>query len=114
MIIKRSSMREEVRENMRGGEGSVYITHMVEKEQLTNARLMAMVEIPPGGGIGEHKHELETEYYIILEGEGEVKEQDGTKSVGVGDVVVTGNGESHSIRNIGSRPLTMAAVIIND
>jgi mannose-6-phosphate isomerase-like protein (cupin superfamily) len=107
-------MREEMRENMRGGEGSVFITHLVEKEELTNARLMATVEIPPGGSIGEHQHELETEYYIILEGEGAVKEQGGEKSVGVGDVVVTGNGESHSIKNTGSRPLTFAAVIIND
>jgi mannose-6-phosphate isomerase-like protein (cupin superfamily) len=114
MVIKRSSMREEVRENMRGGKGSIFITHLVEPDQLKNARLMSTVEIPAGGSIGEHQHELETEYYIILEGEGVVREQDEEKSVGVGDIVVTGDGESHSIRNTGSRPLTMAAIIIND
>jgi len=112
MVRSKKEMNTELREHMRGGEGIVSITHLVEKEQLHNCRLMSSIEIPIGASIGQHTHENETEYYIIMEGEGKVLEADGEKTVGSGDVVVTGHGESHSIRNAGSTPLFMVAIII--
>lgn len=114
MIRSKKEMRTELREHMRDGDGTVSITHMVEKEDMRNCRLMSIIELPVGAGIGEHRHDNETEYYIILRGEGIVGAQDGEKPVHAGDIVVTGNGESHSIRNIGSTPLVMNAVIITD
>lgn len=114
MIHSRNDMRSEKREKMRGGEGTITITHLVEKEVLKNSRLLAEVEVPVGASIGEHEHHAETEYYIILKGQGEVAESDGLKKVEAGDVVITGDGQSHSLKNTGSSPLTLIAVIIND
>src|SRR6056297_120427 len=114
MINKRDSMQTELKENMRGGTGTIAITHLVDKDQIKNGRLMARIDIPVGASIGPHQHDGETEYYLIQEGDGEVEESDGTKLVGAGDVVITGNGESHSIANIGRIPLIMTAVIIFD
>ena len=68
----------------------------------------------PGSGIGQHKHIKETEYYIITEGSGVVLEDDGKKDVIKGDVVVTGNGQSHSIENTGDTVLKFIAVIITE
>lgn len=107
-------MKTELKESMRGGEGTVTITHLVDKETLKNGRLMARIDIPVGASIGQHTHEGETEYYLIQEGEGEVQEADSAKTVGPGDVVITGDRESHSIRNTGTIPLIMNAIIIYD
>ncbi len=114
MINKRDAMKTELKEQMRGGEGTITITHLVDKDKIKNGRLMARIDLPVGASIGQHTHEGETEYYLIQEGEGEVQEADGVKAVGPGDVVITGDQESHSIKNTGNTPLIMTAIIIFD
>ncbi|HDQ13914.1 MAG TPA: cupin domain-containing protein [Sediminispirochaeta sp.] len=114
MIRRRNQMRSEVKTRMREGEGEVTITHLVEPEDIKNGRLIANVELPVGASIGPHPHHEETEYYLILEGHGEVEEQDGVKEVQAGDVVITGDGQTHSLKNLGDSPLKMIALIIQD
>lgn len=111
MIYRTSDQKTEQRENMRGGEGVVSLTHLVPSERLFQARLVARIEIPSGASIGEHFHENEVEYYVILSGEGEVTEQGQTTRVYPGDVVVTGPHEGHAIRNSGEKPLVFLAFI---
>jgi len=114
MIIKKSDMKQEIRKEMRGGPGEVNIIHMVPSDSMTNARLMAELSLEPGSGIGLHRHDKETEYYIITEGSGIVVEDNGEKSVKKGDIIVTGNGQSHSIKNTGDKVLKFIAVIITE
>jgi len=114
MIIKKADMKQEIRKEMRGGSGEVKILHMVSPESLTNARLMAELDLAPGSGIGLHRHDKETEYYIITEGSGIVVEDDGDKNISKGDIVITGNGQSHSIKNTGNTVLKFIAVIITE
>ena len=114
MIIKRSEMKNETRNAMRGGPGKVDITHLADPMSIKNGRLMAELTLEPGAGIGLHRHDNETEYYIITEGSGLVTEDEGEKDVAEGDIVVTGNGESHSIKNTGNKLLKFIAVIITD
>jgi mannose-6-phosphate isomerase-like protein (cupin superfamily) len=99
---------------MRGGSGEVVITHMVPSNSMINARLMAELTLEPGSGIGIHRHDKETEYYIITDGSGIVVEDDGEKTVSKGDIVVTGNGNSHSIKNTGNTTLKFIAVIVTE
>jgi mannose-6-phosphate isomerase-like protein (cupin superfamily) len=68
--------------------------------------------LPPGAGIGKHEHDTETEYYIITEGIGLVRETDADVKVGKGDVIVTGGGAFHSIKNGGHTPLKILAFIV--
>ncbi len=114
MIKTSEHMRIEDREHMRNGPGHVVIQHIMENEQLHHARLFSRITLQPGDGIGPHTHTGETEYYYILEGTGKVVEDDGEKTVAAGDVVITGNGESHSITNTGSVTLEFIALIILD
>ncbi len=114
MIIKKQNMKQETRKEMRGGRGEVVITHMVPSESMINARLMAELTLEPGAGIGLHRHDKETEYYIIIEGSGVVLEDDGSKEVSKGDIVITGDGQSHSIKNTGDAVLKFIAVIITE
>jgi len=112
MLIKRKEMKTEVKEKMRGGEGKAEFVHMVDCENEKNIRLLAELTLQPGCSIGNHSHEAETEYYVILSGEGIVNDNGIEKPVQAGDAVITGNGASHSIRNNGPIPLVFHAIIV--
>jgi mannose-6-phosphate isomerase-like protein (cupin superfamily) len=112
MIITRSEMKSEKRENMRDGNGVIGITHLENPENMKNGRLFAEIDIPAGASIGPHEHGTETEYYYILEGEGIVEDDGKDTPVKAGEMVVTGGGASHSIRNSGDVPIKMIAVIV--
>jgi mannose-6-phosphate isomerase-like protein (cupin superfamily) len=112
MLKTSDQMQKEIKKNMRGGDGEIEILHLVNKEDLTNARLLSKITMPPGAGIGEHDHVNETEYYIILEGQGIANDDGKDINVKSGDVLITGNGARHSIKNSGDCDLVMLAVII--
>lgn len=114
MVIQRKEMKTETKEKMRGGEGSVFFTYIVDEDKIPHGRLMAEVVLKPGCSIGEHPHEKETEYYIILRGTGTVNDDGVSKAVHPGDVVITGGGASHNIVNTGTEDLVFHAVIILD
>jgi mannose-6-phosphate isomerase-like protein (cupin superfamily) len=114
MIVRRDEMKEELRENMRDGEGSVKLTYLLDAEKEKNARMFAEITLEPGCSIGYHRHVNETEYYFILSGSGEVNDDGKAVRVKPGDSVITGNGASHSIKHTGTVPLALLAVIVTD
>ena len=114
MVIRREEMQKDQRNNMRGGEGTIDLLHFDKKENMRNCRLLSQITIPAGGSIGEHRHDNETEYFIILDGEGMVNDNGHQTAIHSGDVLKTGEGASHSIRNTGDTPLSMLAIIITN
>ena len=112
MVIRHSNMRTEIKEKMRGGEGSTEFVHLVECENEKNIRMLAELTLQPGCSIGTHSHEAETEYYIILAGSGTVNDNGTDTQVQAGDAIVTGGGGSHSISNTGAGPLVFHAIIV--
>ncbi|MDR2901043.1 MAG: cupin domain-containing protein [Treponema sp.] len=112
MIIERNAMKVETKEKMRGGEGLTQFTHLVDGDKIPHARMMSEILLQPGCSIGEHVHEHETEYYIIVQGTGTVNDNGVTKIVHPGDAVITGGGAFHSISNTGSEDLVFHAIII--
>ena len=114
MIKKESEMTRKVNEHMRGGEGSVQVLEMMPNGTMAHCRMFSKLTIKPGCSIGQHDHNKETEYYWILQGEGVVTEADGDKHVKAGDLVITGGGASHAIRNDGKEDLVFLALIILD
>ncbi|MFA5448710.1 MAG: cupin domain-containing protein [Sphaerochaeta sp.] len=114
MIVRKDEMKSTVRSQMRGGQGDVLMTNLMEEGSVAHTRLFSTLTLPPGASIGEHDHVDETEYYWILKGQGVVTEADGEKVVRTGDLVVTGGGASHAIRNDGQEDLVFLALIILD
>jgi mannose-6-phosphate isomerase-like protein (cupin superfamily) len=112
MLIQRKDMHTEVKEKMRGGEGSTAILHLLDCANEKNIRMLAEITLEPGCSIGNHSHESETEYYIILSGSGVVNDNGSEAPVRAGDAIVTGNGASHSISNTGGVPLVFHAIIV--
>ena len=113
MIVQKNSLKGEVKAAMRGGPGSVTLTDLTGGTgTCKNCKMLCDVLIPPGAGIGYHQHLTETEYYIMLEGTAEVDDNGVKVNVGPGDVVITGDGASHSIMNTGSQPVRMTAIVV--
>lgn len=113
MFRNSQEMAVELRENMRGGRGTVAIKHLFKQDELNGkARLLAEITIPAGGSIGFHRHDQEEEIYYIISGQGKVLDQDETKAVGPGDAILTAGGKGHAVENTGVEPLVMMAVIL--
>ena len=115
MIIKAIDLPAEQREHMRGGEGTVRISHAATAEALPpGLRLHAQLTLPAGASIGEHTHEHETELFYVLQGEGEMLQDGAWLPLSPGDATSTGGGQSHALRNTGALPFVLMATIVKD
>ena len=104
-----------VRENVRGGEGTVvFHDFLLAEESFGAGKLFSRTVIPTGASIGEHRHEGEFEVYYVLSGV--VEAQDGGKwvSLKAGDTHLCANGESHALRNLGSAEAEVLMLILNE
>lgn len=113
MFRKANEMELELREKMRGGNGTVRIRHIFKPDVLKGqARMLAEITIPVGGSIGFHKHEFEEEIFYFIAGQGKVDDQGTIREVKAGDAVLTGGGNGHAVENTGNQPLVFLAVIL--
>lgn len=113
MIKRKSSCPVDIKENMRGGDGSVSIESLLTPGELNNkGRLYAKITIAPGDSIGYHVHEGEMESFYIITGEAEVSDNGVVVTVSAGDTIYTPSGEGHSVKSIGNVPLDMIALIL--
>ena len=114
MICRKEDMRQETRIAMRGGEGPIALTHLLESgDTFGKCRMVAKLTIPQGSGIGLHEHAEEAEMYIILQGEATVTDNGETRLLHPGDSMITGNGGTHSIANQAAEDLVLYAIVVN-
>jgi quercetin dioxygenase-like cupin family protein len=115
MLIRNQQRPVEIRENMRGGEGSVHFRHLCEGQDLPpHCRVASQVTLEKGASIGTHPHIDEAEFYFILSGEGVVLEDGQRVLVYPGDVTLTGSGGAHSIANEKDEPLVLVAFVVTE
>ena len=112
MIIQRSAMKTEKKEKLRDGEGISAFTYFVPNNTETNARMLAEISLEPGASIGYHRPDNETEYFIFSSGAGTANDNGTEHPVEAGDVMVTGKGASHGVKNTGATPLVFTALIV--
>ncbi len=115
MIRRGQDMQREIITGMRGGQGEVQITHILEREKnefANKGRLYAKNVLKPGTSIGLHEHVGDFEAYYILSGEGTVDDNGQKTVVTPGDLMLTRNGEQHSIENTGDTDLVFMALIL--
>lgn len=96
-----------------GGDGELEFHHKFTKEEMFGlCRLCSEITLQPGQSIGMHKHENEVEIFYMLHGELVSINPDGSEEpFKPGDAMSTGGGDSHALRNDGTQPATMLAVI---
>ncbi len=100
-MIKRSTeMTDNVKVNMRGGDGQVSVREILLKgEYKGNARLVGTITLQPGCSIGAHIHENEEEIFYIIKGTATYDDNGETVILNEGDSCLCLGGEKHSIAN---------------
>lgn len=113
MIKRQGEYKIDIRERMRGGEGSVKIEHLwiPGEEMKAHNRLFAKLTIAPGSGIGFHPHDKEEEVFYVIKGRAEADDNGKTVILNPGDTILTGNGAGHAIKSVGDGDLELLAVI---
>lgn len=113
MIKKKQNFNTELRENMRGGDGTVAVTSFTTPEELMGkGRLFGKITLRPGCGIGFHIHEKDSELFYIVKGTA-VYDDNGTKTtVTAGDVTLTPTGTGHAIKNESDEDVELVALIV--
>ena len=100
MIKKNGGYEVSLKENMRGGDGTVKITGLLTKEELNEkGRLYGVIRLEPGCSIGYHIHEGESEIFHVLKGSALYNDNGTEVTISEGDTTVTKSGEGHSIKN---------------
>lgn len=114
MIRKAADFRLEKR-IIGGGVGELELRHkLTQEEAFGKCRLCAELYIEPGQSIGEHPHEIEAEIYYMLSGELVSISEDKTEEpFRAGDIMITGGGAKHSVRNDSKETAVMLAIVIN-
>ncbi|WP_406677061.1 cupin domain-containing protein [Moorella sp. ACPs] len=115
MIRRAQEMKEEIVTGLRGGKGNVAMVHILEESKNEfngKGRLFARLTLKPGASIGWHQHSGDSEAYYILSGQGIVNDNGRETVVKAGDMVLTKNGEYHSIINNGDENLEFIALIL--
>lgn len=113
-MIKRSNeMKDNIKVNMRGGDGQVAVREILLKgEYKGNARLVATITLEPGCSIGAHVHENEEEIFYIIKGTATYDDNGKTVLLNAGDSCVCLDGEKHSVANRGEETVELFAVIL--
>ncbi|MBR2723227.1 MAG: cupin domain-containing protein [Lentisphaeria bacterium] len=113
MIRNSSEFKSEIRTNMRGGNGDIIISHILNTadDLKAPARLFAKLTVEKNCSIGIHEHINEEEVFYILKGTAGFNDNGTEKILHAGDAAVTSNA-SHAITNIGDDTLEILAVIL--
>ena len=114
MIRRKDECAVKANENMRGGDGTIFLTGLIGGPEELNGkgRLFSVIRVEPGCSIGFHKHEGESELFYIMKGEAQYNDNGEIKTVKAGDVTICPDGEGHGISNKGEETVELVAVIL--
>lgn len=113
MIKKAETFTEEIRTNMRGGQGNVKIRNVLtEAEMNGKGRLFGPITLEPGSSIGYHVHEGDSEVFYVLEGTPVYNDGGTERSVAPGDVLICPDGTGHALSNPTDQTAVVMALIV--
>lgn len=94
------------------GVGQISFARLLTRDQVDGpCNFMDYTIMPPGTTIGAHRHGMDQEeYYLILQGQGEMSLEDRCFAVGPGDLVRNPPGGRHGLVNTGDEPLHLFVV----
>ena len=75
---------------------------------------LALIRIPSGKSLCPyHSHSAESELYLVVSGQGSVRDKDGTTMVTACDAFFVGPGEAHQLRNAGEEDFVYYVIADN-
>lgn len=93
-----------------GDEPKMPVVGLRNPEENNNFHYVHKTTLPVGGSVGEHPHVGNEQFYLIVEGEGEVALCGNVFPVKPYSIALIRSGGSHGIRNTGDRPLVYLCV----
>lgn len=113
MIKKPEEYKIDLREQMRGGNGTVKIENFVSASELNDkGRLFGKIVLEPGCSIGYHVHEKDAELFYILKGTAKYTDGDKVVTVTAGDTTICPTGTGHCIANESDETVELVALIV--
>ena len=113
MIRRKDEMKTYDRPAMKGGAGKAVLTDLLDaSEMMDKGRLYSIITLDPGCSIGTHTHEGEAEIFYILEGEATAHDNGKEVVLKPGDLLCTGDGDSHDVKNAGDTTMRLLALIL--
>lgn len=113
MIKDASMFTDEIRSNMRGGQGDVKLRDfLTEAEMNGKGRLFARVTLEPGCSVGYHVHEGDSEIFYVLEGNPVYNDGGVERQVAPGDVMICPDGTGHGLSNPTDKTAVVMALIL--
>lgn len=73
----------------------------------TDDFLLGWTVLPPGARHDRHLHRNADEFFIVLQGSGNIYTDDGTERAGTGDVIWTPRGRWHGFDNTGTEDVVL-------
>jgi len=103
----------EIKDNVKGGDGSVIFNHIAFKEEMyEKVKMYASITLKKGCGIGKHMHENEKEIICIIKGEATYFDDDKEYLIREGDVMICEDGHEHGISNHNDEDVIFNGLII--
>ncbi|MGN1381452.1 MAG: cupin domain-containing protein [Eubacterium sp.] len=102
-------------EGFKGGKGHVLVRKILktDEEMYNKGRVFNHMVLEKGCEVGKHTHEGDAETYYVLSGHGKYLNNDGkVVDVAPGDVMFTGDGETHALWNEEDEPLEFIALVL--
>ena len=90
--------------NLREDEGwvNMQVQMLIDAESVgVDDFLLGWTVLPPGARHDRHLHRNADEFFVVLEGSGEIYTDDGTEPASKGDVIFTPRGRWHGFDNTG-------------
>lgn len=113
MFKTAGQMEQQIKHNIRGGEGSPHFTHLFSAEELGGrAELLAVITLRPNESVGVHPHDANGEVYYLLQGSATVTEDGESRVLSAGDAEFCADGHTHSIRNHTDAPAVFLALVM--
>ena len=107
--------QQEIRLNMKGGQGEVKFEHIWAKnsdsEMKSSCRMFSRLTLKPGCSVGRHSHIQEEEIFYLLSGHARAWDNGQWVTLGPGDSCICRSGEEHSMECIGDEDCVYLAVI---
>ena len=107
-----SSQSVELQQVTMEGSSGCQVRWLLSRDDGAPNFAMRQFEVAPGGYTPRHHHPYEHEIYVV-EGEGEVYENDQAHTIRAGDVVLVKPDDVHQFKNIGQGPLKFLCLIPN-
>lgn len=108
-------MHKEIKENVRGGNGSVCFEHILEVDEMNGKNaLYAKVTLKEGCSVGYHIHQGNGEDYYVISGQATINDNNEREVVlNPGEHLFCPDGRGHSITNNQKEDLVFMALIVN-